>query len=61
MFIMIQTLRNESVVINLKRVLFCSEGKKGSLIAMEDGSIFETSLSAEAVYALIKANLSCAD
>ena len=61
MFIMIQTLRNETVVINLKKVLFCSEGKKGTFIAMDDGSIFETSFSAEAVYGLIKAISPCAD
>lgn len=42
MFIDIETVKKERIVVNTDYVMFCSETKKGSEIIMSDGTVIQT-------------------
>ena len=46
-FALFKTPKGESVCVNLARVLYYTESKKGVLVTMEDGMTFDVALTME--------------
>ena len=43
-FALFKTPKGEEVCLNLEKVMYCAETKKGVMVTMEDGMIFDVAL-----------------
>ena len=49
-FVMIKTVKGETLCLNCGKILFFCESKKGSTIFMEDGSSYEMNISLKQLF-----------